>query len=241
MHEAELRLAGLRVLVARAGVEDDVAVVFLHGYAMRPTDLSPFAHSLGLAGTRFYFPQGPLRLADGAHAWWPIDEEARAASLRQGPRDLASAAPEGRATARALLCELIAAVRAHGAFKRLLLAGFSQGGMLACDALLMAGLEVDALALLSSSRLALRDWEAHKQRLSGLPAFVSHGRADGDLAFEAGERLAGFLRSGGANVQWVPFDGGHEIPFLVWRRLRSFANRWLPIPRKGRELSYGTP
>jgi hypothetical protein len=23
-------------------------------------------------------------------------------------------------------------------------------------------------------------------------------------------------------VHWVPFDGGHELPLVVWRRLRQF-------------------
>ncbi len=31
-----------------------------------------------------------------------------------------------------------------------------------------------------------------------------------------------FLVSAGASVAWVPFDGGHEIPFMVWRELRKF-------------------
>jgi phospholipase/carboxylesterase len=26
----------------------------------------------------------------------------------------------------------------------------------------------------------------------------------------------------GARVFWVPFDGGHEIPLVVWRGLRKF-------------------
>jgi predicted esterase len=30
-----------------------------------------------------------------------------------------------------------------------------------------------------------------------------------------------------APVTWVPFDGGHEIPLIVWRALRKFLNALL--------------
>jgi phospholipase/carboxylesterase len=59
-------------------------------------------------------------------------------------------------------------------------------------------------------------------RLRGLPVLVSHGRADADLAFAAGERLRDLLAGGGADVTWVPFEQGHEIPLEVWRALRKF-------------------
>jgi phospholipase/carboxylesterase len=50
---------------------------------------------------------------------------------------------------------------------------------------------------------------------------VSHGQADADLAFAAGEALAALLQRGGATVTWVPFTGGHEIPLVVWRAIRK--------------------
>ena len=50
---------------------------------------------------------------------------------------------------------------------------------------------------------------------------VAHGRADAELAFVAGELLRDFAIAGGATVTWLPFDGGHEIPLVVWRALRK--------------------
>ena len=41
-------------------------------------------------------------------------------------------------------------------------------------------------------------------------------------AFAAGEALRDFHRNSGARVTWQPFDGGHEIPLVVWRTLRRF-------------------
>ena len=94
--------------------------------------------------------------------------------------------------------------------------------MLACDWVLHATNRIDGLILLSASRLDFYNWLPLQERLRRLPVFVSHGREDTDLAFSAGEQLMAFLVSAGASVTWTPFDGGHEIPFLVWRELRRF-------------------
>jgi phospholipase/carboxylesterase len=99
--------------------------------------------------------------------------------------------------------------------------------MLALDWVLRGTRPVDALVLLSASRLAARDWQAHRARLRDLPVFVSHGTADRDLAFAAGERLRDFVLESGARVSWVPFEGGHEIPLVVWRGLRKFLSALL--------------
>jgi phospholipase/carboxylesterase len=58
--------------------------------------------------------------------------------------------------------------------------------------------------------------------MGAVPVFVSHGTADRDLAFSAGERLRDFVLESEARPTWVPFEGGHEIPLIVWRGLRKF-------------------
>jgi phospholipase/carboxylesterase len=83
-----------------------------------------------------------------------------------------------------------------------------------------------ALALFSASRIAFDEWRALPPPggLPGLPVLVSHGELDDDLAFAAGERLRDFLVAAGADVAWVPFTTGHEIPLVVWRRLRKLVS-----------------
>ena len=56
---------------------------------------------------------------------------------------------------------------------------------------------------------------------------VSHGDGDADLAYSAGVALKDLLIEAGADVTWVPFNGGHEIPLVVWRRLRQLVQRLL--------------
>jgi phospholipase/carboxylesterase len=186
----------------------------LHGRNMQASDLAPFGASLGI-DAHFVFPDAPLA-AEPGRTWWPVDSEAR---LReQGARDLFTMDPVGRNEARAMLgvlCNEVAAGR------RLALAGFSQGGMLAMDYVLHGG-RVDALALLSSTRIAFEEWQPLLTHLADLPVLVAHGRDDEELSFAAGERLRDAAQAGGAKVTWLPFDGGHGIPLPAWRGLRRF-------------------
>jgi predicted esterase len=75
-----------------------------------------------------------------------------------------------------------------------LLAGFSQGGMLALDYLLQTGdPRVSGLAVFSASRIALAEWLPLQHRLAGMPVLLAHGRQDTHLSFEAGEALHALL------------------------------------------------
>ena len=216
MIEQRIDCAGLSTIaVGRA--DAGLVVVVLHGRSMQATDLSPFAHALGL-DARFLFPDAPLPAEPRGFTWWPVDMEVRAARLAGGPFDLRDVDPPGRPTVRAALGELCAV---EGAGRRIVLVGFSQGGMLALDSVLH-GLRPAGLALLSTSRIAIDEWRPLLPRLAGLPVLVSHGRNDAELAFSAGQAVRDLAIEGGADVRWVEHDGGHEIPLLVWRELKRF-------------------
>lgn len=201
-----------------------IVVVMLHGFTMTPQDLSPFAHSIGMPAL-WLFPEGrvPARSpGGGGRAWWDIDPDARSAALAIGPRDFATQSPPDLPAARAVMARYLDAAAALAGGRPLVVGGFSQGGMLVVDLLLRAPRPVSGLVFLSSSRIAVADWPPLPGRLAGVPALVSHGRDDPDLAFATGERLRDALVCAGADVTWVPFDGGHEIPLVVWRRMRQF-------------------
>jgi len=220
--ETTLELGGLRTIAVGDLDAARIVVVLLHGFQMVPADLTPFAHSLQ-APAWFLFPEGPLEARPSGRAWWHIDLDLRARSLTAGPRDFAGQHPPDLPAARARLVTLVEAAKARAGTRPLVLGGFSQGGMLACDTLLRSSLPIAALALFSSSRIAFDEWQPllADGRVAGLPVLVSHGEHDHDLAFSAGEALRDCLRAAGADVDWVPFAEGHEIPLLVWRRFRK--------------------
>jgi phospholipase/carboxylesterase len=219
MREHSCDIAGWRTILVE-GETTTSTIVLLHGFAMAPELLAPFGHSLG-TGSRFHFPQAPYRAGGGdGYSWWPIARE-RGESDRNA-RDLAEFDPPGRNDVHARLIAYLEEIQRRSPERPLILGGFSQGGMLACDFALHEPGVLDALILMSASRIRLPAWKGRAQSLRGMPVFLSHGRSDADLAFAAGERLRDFLVDCGADVTWVPFDTGHEIPIVVWRALRRF-------------------
>jgi phospholipase/carboxylesterase len=222
MTEDTVELGGLRAVSVGDPDAARVVVVLLHGFQMAPADLSPFAHSLQ-APAWFLFPEAPLPAEPRGRAWWHIDARARERALAAGPRDFAVQSPPDLPAARARLRAFLAALEPRVRTRPLVLGGFSQGGMLTCDTVLRSELAVAAMALFSASRIAFDEWAPllGGARLRGLPVLVSHGAADDDLAFTAGEALRDCLAAAGAAVDWVPFEQGHEIPLVVWRRLRK--------------------
>jgi phospholipase/carboxylesterase len=215
----------LETLIVETSADPAMTIVMLHGYAMQPQDLAPFAHSLGMAA-RFVFPYGPLTATPSGRAWWPMEMERRA-GLPAVPRDLAHVVPPDREPVRAALSALCEQERRAAPGRPLVLVGFSQGGMLACDTVLHHGEDVRALALLSSSCIDIAAWQARTRRLAKVACFVAHGRGDDDLAFAAGERLRDLLSPAAESMRWLAFDGGHQIPLVVWRELRRFLRELL--------------
>jgi phospholipase/carboxylesterase len=200
-----------------------LVVVLLHGFMGLPEDLAPFARSIGLAA-RFVFPAGLVDLGERGlrgRAWWPIDVDARSAVAR--PRDLSAFVPGGLDEARAHLDALLEEVCASGSVDRLIVGGFSQGAMLACDLALRSSRRIDGLVMFSGARIAETLWRPRYSERRGLRAFISHGRGDDDLSFSVAESFQRELAEAGWAVTWVPFDGGHGIPMIVWRSFK----RWL--------------
>ena len=201
-------------------VDARAAVIVLHGLDMDPARLAAIVRSLKLPAL-VALPAGPIEREGGGRSWWPVDDAAREARLRAGPADLHDSHPHGREHARGLVHAVAQSLRERAPGVPLLLAGFSQGAMLALDVVLQAPpLTVDALALWSGSRLAFAEWGPALHRLRGVPVDLVHGRDDANLGFDAGRSLHDALAAVGARVRWLPFDGGHEIPPQAWLALR---------------------
>ncbi len=195
-------------------------VLLLHGLDMAPAQLAGIVAALRLPAWTA-LPAGPVERARGLRAWWPVDDARRAARIAAGPADLHDAHPPGREPARRAVHAAAAELRARAPGLPLVVAGFSQGAMLALDSVLQAPpLAVAALALWSASRLAFTEWAPGMHRLRGVRVELLHGRADANLGLAAGQSLRDALLAEDADVRWSPFDGGHEIPLQAWIGLR---------------------
>jgi phospholipase/carboxylesterase len=205
--------------VAPAGPPRAV-LLLLHGLDMAPVQLAPMLAALKLPAL-VALPSGPVERDGGHRAWWPVDDALRVARLQAGPADLHDSHPPGRDRARAVVHSAARALRERAPGLPLVVAGFSQGAMLALDCVLQAPpLHVDALALWSASRLAFTEWTPAMHRLRGVRVDLLHGRADANLGIAAGESLRDALVAEAADVRWSAYDGGHEIPLQAWVGLR---------------------
>jgi phospholipase/carboxylesterase len=225
-----------------AGPPGAPLVVLAHGYDSSAFDLEHFAAALRMPLT-WIFPEAPIELASppgtqstrgmrGTRAWWPIDVVARDEAVAKGlERDLSSQEFPGLVTARAQLDAALDVAWERYAPSALVLGGFSQGAILACDLALRSSRRLAALVLLSGARVSHAEWTRLYATRAGLPAFVSHGRHDPMLSFRVAEELAGELAAAGLPTTFVPFEGEHEVPLLPLRELRKFLGRILALGR----------
>lgn len=220
---AVIQLAGVPAEVVGEPGPAGPVVVLLHGFNMRAADLAPFGAALRVPA-RFVFPEGLVDLDPlPGRAWWRRDLPAGAERLTQGkPRDLSATTPAGLYRARKRLAAVLREIQAVWRPRQLVLGGFSQGAMLACDTALHTKQRLAGLALLSGARLCAPVWRPLLPRLEATPVFKSHGRSDPELCFSAAESFHRDLVAAGADVSWIPFDGGHEISLVVLYHLRRF-------------------
>ncbi|MDH3653702.1 MAG: hypothetical protein OEN21_05490 [Myxococcales bacterium] len=106
--------------------------------------------------------------------------------------------------------------------ERLLVGGFSQGSMAACNAVFTRSVTPGGLVILSGTPANLEAWKAGMASKRGVPVFQSHGQNDPLLSFQAAEQLRDEMREAGLSTEWVPFRGGHEIPMPVLEALGRF-------------------
>lgn len=206
-------LAGLTTRIV-GPADAKLTAILMHGFGAPGDDLVGLAPYLN-APVRFVFPAAPLSLGGlygDSRAWWMLDLARLEQQLGSGgPAIRAAEIPDGLAAARDHVTKLAAAVEARFPGP-LVLGGFSQGAMLALDVALHRDTKPAGLLLMSGTLLAEPVWAPRFASLSGVPVLMSHGRHDQLLPFSASETLRDKLRAAGAEVEWIEFPGGHEIP-----------------------------
>lgn len=234
-------LAGLKATITPEldNTEVRATVVLLHGFGAPGNDLVGLASALSqLKRVRFVFPEGLHSLTGagmppGGRAWWNIDMVELQIALMTGRFDaLARSVPEGLAEAREALTQaLMELERSYGMTpERLVVGGFSQGAMLACDWTLNTDFPLLGLVQLSTMLICEERWLSLLPTRAGLPVFQSHSPDDQILPMILAERLANEMRSAGLKHEFVSFRGGHGIGPDVLDRLQGFLARLLDEP-----------
>ncbi len=200
----------------------DACLLLLHGLGADGHDLEGIVPHLQLpsgARWRFVFPNAPERpvtLNGGMHmrAWYDIDP---AAGPNGGSEDIQASA--------AMITDLIEREIALGiAPERIVLGGFSQGGVIALQAGLAHASRLGGIVALSTyvhdhARLADRVSLASSE----LPVFMAHGLMDPMIPVQRAATGRSALTELGYQVEWHEYPMGHEICAEELRDL----SRWL--------------
>lgn len=194
----------------RTGVRPDAAVIWLHGLGADGHDFEPLVPALRLPArlaVRFVFPHAPLRavtlnMGMAMRAWFDIVE------LGGHHQDEA-----GIRASQALLAALIERELARGiAARRIVLAGFSQGGAIALQTGLRHPQRLAGVMALSTW-LPLADSLAAERHPANhdVPLFMAHGRQDDMVEITLAQRSRDLLLGLGYAVQWHDYPMGHAV------------------------------
>lgn len=226
MSYQNIQLADFDLVEYKSAEDYEKTLLIMHGYGASKDDLAPLARMLsGGRKLRWLFPNAPLSVPLGmgmmGRAWFPIDMVRLEESIRTGhPRDFSGEIPEGFLDASEKVMRLIQQLEVSP--ENLIVGGFSQGSMIACDIAMTMPVNLAGLVLLSSTLVAKTRWQASLEKHRDLPIFQSHGHGDPLLNFQFAENLHMLLKQYSPQAEFVPFQGGHEIPDLVMRGLDRF-------------------
>ena len=208
----------LESIERETGANPSASVIWLHGLGADGNDFVPIVNEMRLPPTlsiRFLFPHAPVRpvtLNNGMRmrAWYDI-----AAGDITNRADLA-----GVRMSQLQLEALIAREVARGVVaRRIVLAGFSQGGAVALHtgvrhASRLAGIVALSTYVVLPEALAVEGSPANRD----VPIFMAHGTADPMIRMEWGEASKRVLGSAGYAVEWHTYPMPHSV---VWEEIEA--------------------
>jgi phospholipase/carboxylesterase len=221
-------MALLPYVDVKPAAETDAVVVWLHGLGDSGDGFAPIVPELRLpkgTGIRFIFPHAPVRpiTINGGmqmRGWydiktWDLNDRADEAGVR-----------ESAAAVTALLDKLI---EQGIPASRILLAGFSQGGVIALHLLPRLPYQLAGVMALSTymavpGKLKEEMTSANKNTR----VLVNHGTHDEVVPYSAGQAAFNALKFAGFQVQWAEYRMGHSVCPQQIADLSRFIQQQLP-------------
>jgi phospholipase/carboxylesterase len=185
------------------------SVIWLHGLGADGHDFVPLVPELRLVeplAIRFIFPHATVRAVtiNGGHrmrAWYDItgfgpESGEDAAGIRESSRIVDGYVER----------ELAAGI----ASRRIVLAGFSQGGAVALHAGLRQALPLAGVLALSTY-LPLRGSLQAETTATASPILMCHGTQDGVVSVQRGRESRDLLQQAGHRVEWREYPMQHSL------------------------------
>jgi phospholipase/carboxylesterase len=208
------------------------AVVWLHGLGDSGHGFAPIVPELRLpadAGIRFLFPHAPERpvTVNGGmrmRAWYDIK------TMDLSHRADEAGVRESAAAVQQLLDKLIADGLNS---EQIVLAGFSQGGVIALHLLArlpykLAGVMALSTYMCAPEKLAQEASAVNK----AMPVFIGHGSQDPVVPMAAGQQAFHALKNLGFNVSWQDYRMQHSVCAQEVADISSFLQRRLMIVKE---------
>jgi len=212
----------------QTGESPKCAVIWLHGLGADGHDFEPIVDEFDfdqLPALRFVFPHAPMRAVtiNGGfvmRAWYDIISPDFAPG-REEAEDLAQSARQVEA--------LIARENERGIpDARIVLAGFSQGGVLALHAGLrhpqrLAGILALSCYLPMTETLAGEASKANRD----VPIFMAHGQNDPVIPFDFGKRSCKLLKAEKYAVEWHSYAAEHSVCYEELQDIEAWLHKVL--------------
>ncbi|EXI79100.1 MAG: Carboxylesterase 2 [Candidatus Accumulibacter sp. BA-94] len=210
------------------GDSPQCAIIWLHGLGADGHDFEPIVDEFDfdqLPAVRFVFPHAPMRpvTINGGfvmRAWYDIVSPDFAPGREEGEH-----VRESAQQIEALLARENSRGIPDG---RIVLAGFSQGGVIALHSGLrhsrrLAGILALSCYLPQADTLANEAQAAN----SDVPIFMAHGRADPVIPYDLGKRSAKLLQAHGYKLQWHGYATAHSVCLEELEDIGGWLNRVL--------------
>ncbi len=218
----------LQTIEVETGAKPTAAVIWLHGLGADGHDFEPIVPEIvrrGERAWRFVFPNAPVRpvtINGGMHmrAWYDIRGlDRKTTEDAAGFRDTDT-----------LVRELIAAQDERGIpAKRIVLAGFSQGGAVSLYTAPRFHQTLAGVMVLSGYLPRESTFTAERAPANdATPIFMAHGQGDATLPISLGLHARDFLKARGYAVEWHDYPMAHAVCTQEVADIREFLARVLP-------------
>lgn len=198
-------------------------VVLFHGYGADASDLASLQSAVTLnKPCNWLFPNGhhsvPIGPGWTGRAWWNI-------RMNDLPGDWTDLRPPDMTAATDKAFKMFSSMKFD--WKDVIIGGFSQGAMLATEVFLKAPETPAGLICMSGTLLSRSTWAELATARSGSRILMSHGEMDPVLPHKGSVQLQRFFEENSIKTQFVSFRGGHEIPFQVIEKMKSYISERL--------------
>lgn len=207
--------------------KDSITIIIFHGYGSNAQNLSSLSRLKLKTPCRWIVPNGLLKheesygIFDG-YSWFPLYKDKT--GTRKEHKDSIYYLDKHCEQ----FLEFIESLKLKS--DKIILGGFSQGGVMALN--LALRMKTPPLALIMMSSILFPEHILNNKKnilFKGGSFFQSHGKQDDVLLYSQSQKIYSFLKSLKWEGEFFSFEGGHDIPPEVLKKIQTYINKKIII------------